>query len=106
MFLKHLFRIIYPYLYVIFHAQYWDSPYTVNKYLDKQLLELLEKGTMFEDIDTHTAKFGPVVLWTANHPAASFQIYKSGSTDIPSRYTRKLLMDRLVESQVKIRFKT
>lgn len=106
MFLKHFFRIIYPYLYILFHPNYWDSPYVTNKYLDKQLKELLEKGTMFEQIDDYTAKFGPVVLWTANHPHASFRLYRSGSNDVPCRYTRKLLKDRLVESQVKIRFKT
>lgn len=90
----------------MFHPSYWDSNYPYNKYLDEHLKELLEKGTMFEQIDKYTAKFGPVVLWTANHPEASFRVYRSGSDDLPGRYTRKLLMDRLVESQVKIRFKT
>ena len=59
---------------------------------------------LFTNIKSHSADFGPFTLWIKNYPYAAFKLYDGSA--IPKRYTRKLLMDRLVESQIKKGFKS
>lgn len=105
MLVRYLFIILMPYLFAILRPDYWVSIYPYSKRVDKELLRLLEEGTSFTDITTYTAKFGPYTLWIENHPAASFSIYSSSTasrvTVLPSRYTRKKLMDKLTEDSLK-----
>lgn len=100
----YLFRVLYSYLYIILHPSFWMNLYTVNVAFDKELLKLLNEGVMFTNIKSHSADFGPFTLWIENYPYAAFRLYNGSA--IPKRYTRKLLMDRLVESQFKKGFKS
>lgn len=104
MILSFIFKILYPYLFIISHPSYWTNVETINPQFDSILKKLLDEGTMFTQIGSYRAQFGPFELWIENHPYASFKMADGGSV-APARFTRKLLMDRLVESQVKNRFK-
>lgn len=105
MLIKYLYSVLLPYIFVLVSPGYWVSIYPYNKQVDKILLKLLEEGTCFTNITTYTAKFGPYTLWIENHPAASFSIYSSSTASkvsvLPSRYTRKKLMDKLIEDSLK-----
>ena len=90
-------KYLLQFLFIILNPFYWHQISRVNPILDLELNILLKNGTKFTNINTHTAQFGPFILWVANHPYASFSNY-GRDTGIPKRYTRHLLMKRLQES--------
>lgn len=67
----------------------WLRNYPYSPELDRQLNELMDKHT-FVPLGAHRAQLGPIVLWTANHPYASFHIMFNDLTSMrlmPSRAT-------------------
>ena len=94
-----MLKLIYEKLWCIFAASYWiqlydDYPY--SKDFDKWCRESLDKGCKFTNITEYTAIFNGEKLWISNHPYASFHLYGEGSPKLsPSRYTKKLMQERL-----------
>lgn len=72
----------------------------INRYSeswDRELRRLMETEK-FEQFGSHHAKIGGCLLWTANHPYASFKLLP---TDVrPSRATILMAMDKMVEDFV------
>ena len=97
-----MLKLIYEKLWCIFTASYWiqlydDYPY--SKSFDKWCRESLDKGCKFTNITEYTAMFNGKKLWIVNHPCASFHLYEEISPNLsPSRYTKKLMQERLDNS--------
>lgn len=98
---KHI-RSIYEKIWCLFAVLYWvqfyeDYPY--SKAFDKWCRESLDKGCKFTNISEYSAEFNGKKLWIANHPCASFHLYEESSPNLsPSRYTKKLMQERLDSS--------
>ena len=94
-----MLKLIYEKLWCIFAASYWiqlydDYPFSDS--FDKWCRESLDKGCKFTNITEYEAMFNGEKLWITNHPCASFHLYGDGSPKLsPSRYTKKLMQERL-----------
>lgn len=71
----------------IFRPKYWFMSYPYNKEWDEKIKSLL-KNNKFIKINSYKAKLGDIVIWTANHPYASF-------TNGPSLINREYRPSRL-----------
>lgn len=75
----------------------WHRSFRYSKTLDTQL-NLLMDHHRFEPVSSCTAKLGPLTLWIANHPYASFHVHEPHEMEcLPSRATVFRAMDKLEE---------
>ena len=97
-----MLKLIYEKLWCIFAVSYWMQfydNYPYSKSFDNWCRESLGKDCKFTNITEYTAMFNGKKLWITNHPYASFHLDEGGSTNIsPSRYTKKLMQERLSNS--------
>lgn len=95
-------KSIYEKIWCIFAVSYWIQlygDYPHSKSFDNWCKESLDKGCKFTNITEYTAMFNGKKLWITNHPCASFHLYGEGSPKLsPSRYTKKLMQERLDSS--------
>ena len=88
----------------IFKPSYWlmNNPY--NREYDLLLSRMLESYD-FTDFDGYTAKLGPYLIWTANHPYASMTLYSLLSYNVDnvraSRLTIEKAHNKLIQDKIK-----
>lgn len=71
----------------------WIRNERTNNVWDRELNQLMEKYD-FQPITGYTARLGPVELWVANHPYASFTL--RNQTFLPKRTTVLRAYDKYV----------
>lgn len=89
------------FLRVILNPMCWMQSDSYSSDWDRALNEAMDAGE-FVLVSQYTAKIGPFVVWTSNHPYASFSPYMNGMPKNvrPSRATilkagRKLTRDSI-----------
>lgn len=90
------------FLKVLFTPACWVQNYPYSKDWDEKLKRLLEERR-FVNVTYYTAEISGHVVWIANHPYASFSLYREPLVR-PSRRTilkamEKLVLTRLSNSQ-------
>ncbi len=73
----------------------WLQNSTYSAEWDRKLNQLM-KGHRFKTLDAHRARLGPVVVWIANHPYASFTPENRHVEIRPRRITILRAYDKLV----------
>ncbi len=75
----------------------WPQINQYSEAWDRELRKLMETEK-FVERGSHHAEIGGCLLWTANHPSASFRLLPADVR--PSRATILMAMDKMVEDFV------
>lgn len=95
------------FIWLLFHPYYWfvSDSFTSKQFCNKwdTIINHLLDNYEFTEIRECTAKLGNFVIWTANHPYASFNEYSEENKKLlPKVKTRHRAFLKLQKAQIKM----